>query len=185
LCGKVFPHNQGLAVHQTRWCIPEQQAQLILTAQQAVGTAPGTAPMTGESGAVTCGGCGKVFPTAQGLAIHQNRWCSGGLNSVDAGEGGAQIVIEPPKIAHVDPIFRKDRIPEIDLIKIELAEESNPVGDGDDADARQPGYTPACYSLSAVSVAVMWYSNKLQAALDKFTSERVHHSRSSNSSKKK
>jgi len=188
LCGKVFPHNQGLAVHQTRWCIPEQQAQLILTAQQAVGTAPGTASMTGETGAVTCGNCGKVFPTAQGLAIHQNRWCSGGSN-LGGGDASATtvgpVVVEPPKTAHVEPIFRKDRVSEDDILRIEPSEEATAPVSGDEGDARQPGYTPACYSLSAVSIAVMWYSNKLRAALDKFTSEKVHHSRSSNNSKKK
>ena len=169
ICGKVFPHNQGLAVHQTRWCIPEQQAQLILTAQQAVGGL--AAPLGLESeGPVNCPTCGKLFPTLQGLAIHQTRWCRG---SDQTGDGDQP---KQPKILHVEPVFRKPDIAPEALVKVE--DESIAVRIQQDSETRrEPGFTPACHSLAAISVAILWYATRVDAVVRKFGSERSHHSR--------
>ena len=172
ICGKVFPHNQGLAVHQTRWCIPEQQAQLILTAQQAVGGLP-SGPNPDGQGAVNCENCGKLFPTSQGLAIHQTRWCKG--DDVK-GEGG-EVKKAPPKILNSEPVFRTPNVSASDLIKIEDVDRSP--GFGESETHREPGFTPACYSLAAVSIATLWYRTRIESAINKFTSEKVHHSRTS------
>ena len=177
ICGKGFPHNQGLAVHQTRWCIPEQQAQLILTAQQAVGGMPAPAS-TEPQGSVTCDNCGKVFPTSQGLAIHQTRWCKVSEKAEVKGPGGE---VKTPKILHTDPQFVKDAVSPDELIKIEESEDSMSVVDEDTS--RQPGYTPACFSLAAVSVAVLWYNTRIDKAIEKFTSGKVHHGRGAVSKK--
>jgi len=162
ICGKVFPHNQGLAVHQTRWCIPEQQAQLILTAQQAVGglAAP---PVSDTDGPVNCPTCGKLFPTLQGLTIHQTRWC----------QGDPSTSRPASKILHVEPIFRKPDLPRESLVSLE----NGPTEEDGSETRREPGFTPACYSLAAISVAISWYATRLDAVVKKFSSERPHHSR--------
>ena len=183
LCGKVFPHNQGLAVHQTRWCIPEQQAQLILTAQQAVGTVPSQG---GEDGSpLPCPTCGKMFPTAQGLAIHLNRWCSGAMGDGSGTQATEAITREPPKVAvPIGPLFRDTSQAEKDkMLRVESDAQETAIGIEDEP--RHPGYTPACYSLSAMSIAVLWYSNRLRAVLDSFTSMRSQPSRGGNKSKRK
>jgi hypothetical protein len=181
ICGKVFPHNQGLAVHQTRWCIPEQQAQLLLTAQQAVGGVP---PPAMDEGPVNCPTCGKTFPTAQGLSIHQTRWCKGPENGepirteTQAVETSSFDAI---KSIHVNPVFREDPVSADDLVRID--EKVTPETSADGEPTREPGFTPACYSLAAMSVAVNWYACKLDTALKKYNSDRTHHSRSAKSRK--
>lgn len=180
ICGKVFPHNQGLAVHQTRWCIPEQQAQLLLTAQQAVGGGPAV-PAQPEEGPVNCPTCGKLFPTVQGLNIHQTRWCKGPEQADVKSEGQTaeeekKAAAEAIKTIHVDPVFRKEAIPSEQLVKVE--EPISVDNTVDDDSKREPGFTPACYSMAALSVAILWYKNKVETALRKFTSDRSHHSRS-------
>ena len=179
ICGKIFPHNQGLAVHQTRWCIPEQQAQLILTAQQAVGGL--AAPLVPDSveGPVNCPTCGKLFPTLQGLAIHQTRWCRG---TDQPGEGGAGdvLVVAPnkqAKILHVETLFRKPDLPAEMLVKVEDENPESPSLEDESESRREPGFTPACYSLAAISVAILWYATRLESVVQKFSSERPHHSR--------
>jgi rubrerythrin len=173
ICGKVFPHNQGLAVHQTRWCIPEQQQLLLLSAQQAVGGGPAA---TTEEGPVNCPMCGKMFPTAQGLTIHQTRWCRGPEGSVDMDEDQRKVVGEQSSVIQVEPIYRPLAVDSENLIKIEETSEA--------AEHREPGVTPACYSLAGLSVAILWYRNKIETALSKFNSDKVHRSASARASRR-
>ena len=163
ICGKVFPQNQGLAVHQTRWCIPEQQAQLILNAQQAAGGEPGAA-------AITCETCGKVYPTAQGLAIHQSRWCK-------KIEDAADTFLETCKLEENKVLYRETPIEQTLLAKVEDIETNN----NNDND-NEPGYTPACNSVPAMAIATQWLANRIEKALDNFT--KVHHSKATSSKKK-
>ena len=186
ICGKGFPHNQGLAVHQTRWCIPEQQAQLLLTAQQAVGGVPIAPPsLVVEEGPVNCPTCGKTFPTVQGLSIHQTRWCKGpeqGETKAEThtNEDDKRLPFESIKSIHVEPVFRKIPVSQDELVRVdEIATASDVTTE--EVSQRQPGFTPACYSLAAISVAYQWYTCKLEKALAKFNSDRSHHSRSASS----
>ena len=152
ICGKVFPQNQGLAVHQTRWCIPEQQAQLILTAQQAVGG-------LGIVGGVQCETCGKLYPTAQGLAIHQSRWCKKS---------------EEPILTSLEHrTISKSNDSELFINLEESYEDPGHV---------EPGYTPACYSISAITLSTFWLGKRIENAVDKFN--KVHHSGAIQSKKK-
>ena len=178
ICGKVFPHNQGLAVHQTRWCIPEQQAQLLITAQQAVGGVPAPAPAP-EEGPVNCPTCGKLFPTAQGLSIHQTRWCKGpeGSDIPAVEDDKSKVVLETSKhLVKVEPVFRVEPVPADNLVRID--EVIKPESEATEEVHREPGVTPACYSVAATSIAILWYANKIEAALRKFNSDKAHHSRS-------
>ena len=143
ICGKVFPHNQGLAVHQTRWCIPEQQAQLLLTAQQAVNSAS----------SVMCETCGKSFPSAAGLATHQTRWCK-----KEEEEEKKEIV---DASVSIEPLFVSSPIDPSELARFK----SSP---NEEASSRQePGSLPACYSLSAVSLAALWLTGRIAKATKK------------------
>lgn len=175
ICGKVFPHNQGLAVHQTRWCIPEQQAQLLISAQQAVGTLPAPTVSAPETGPVNCETCGKPFPTAQGLAIHQTRWCRG-PDHPDAGknEDDARKAEPVLKTLHVEPVFRAHPVSASELVSI--VDEAGKDAMMEEEQRREPGFTPACYSLAGVSVAILWFKTRLETALGKFNSEKVHRS---------
>jgi hypothetical protein len=176
ICGKVFPHNQGLAVHQTRWCIPEQQAQLLISAQQAVGGVPAPAPPP-EEGPVNCPTCGKLFPTVQGLSIHQTRWCKGpeGSEFPVIEEDKTKVAIETSKhVVKVEPVFRAEPVPADNLVRIDEVIKSEVVEEAH----REPGVTPACYSVAATSIAILWYANRIETALRKFNSDKAHHSRS-------